>query len=369
MKNCNKKQAATKAIWTVARLLFGATFVVSGFVKAVDPLGVQYKIEDYLAALNLSALQPLAFGLGLVLFAVEFVIGCNFLFSIRMRETSFVALLFMCVMTPITLWIALENPVTDCGCFGDAIILSNWATFWKNIALLAAVMTVIFLRRKVNHNWLSGFPSWTLTATFFIVPLILAIYGLHQLPIIDFRPYKIGNNITELMTIPPDAPRGESRTTLIYEKNGEEREFTLQNYPAGDTTWHFVDQKTVQISEGYVPPIHDFVITDAMGDDITDIILESNDTLYLVIMYDLQKTCRDEIEQLTKLQKKAENNGQKFFAVTSSGNAEIEKFSTETGTKFPFCTADPIMLKTVVRANPGVVVLKHGTILDKFPVY
>jgi len=364
-----KNTALIQTVWTICRLLFGVTFIISGFVKAVDPLGVQYKIEDYLTALKLTALHPFALTFAFALFAIEFVIGVNFLFSIRMRETSFVGLLFMCVMTPVTLWIALANPVTDCGCFGDAIILSNWATFWKNIILLAVVITVIALRKKVHHTWLSPFPEWTLTATFCIIPLALGCYGLRFLPLIDFRPYKIGNNIIELMSIPPDAPKGESKTTLIYEKNGEEKEFTLQNYPTNDSTWHFVDQKTIQIKEGYVPPIHDFAITDKNNDDITTDILYCPDTTYLVVMYDLTLTDADDIHSLVKLQHYATTHQQPFYVLTASGADDRATFSETTHTSFQFYTADPITLKTMIRANPGVMVLKEGVILDKYPVY
>lgn len=364
-----KKTTSAQVIWHICRLLFGFTFVVSGFVKAVDPLGLQYKIEDYLIALNLTELSPLALTAAFILCSVEFVIGLNFVFSIRMRESSFVGLLFMSIMTPLTLWIAIADPVTDCGCFGDAIILSNWATFWKNIVLLTAVIIVVVLRKKVRDTWLSPFPSWTLTVTFFIIPMALGFYALRFLPIIDFRPYKIGNNIIELMTIPEDAPKGESKTTLIYEKDGVEKEFTLQNYPANDTSWHFVDQKTVQIKEGYVPPIHDFAIIDNNNDDITTDILYYPDTTYLVVMYDLTLTRLTGLESLVKLHQYAIEKGQPFYVLTASGETEREQFSNATNTTFNFCSVDPITLKTIIRANPGVVVLKEGTILNKYAVY
>jgi hypothetical protein len=200
---------------------------------------------------------------------------------------------------------------------------------------------------------------------------ILAIFGfmlwnLSHLPVIDFRPYKIGTNIEQAMQLPENAKPDVYDTRFIYEKNGIQQEFTLKNYPKGDSTWVFVDQISTLISKGDVPKIHDFSITDSEYGDITDYILANKGKTYLAIMYDLNKTSKrgaqkaEEFYQLVKKQEIA------FYALSGSSDEEIEKFREETGVTFPFCTTDPITLKTIVRSNPGIVLIENGTIEGKW---
>ncbi len=194
----------------------------------------------------------------------------------------------MLVMTPLTLYIALNNPVTDCGCFGDALIISNWETFWKNVVLLVLVVILLFSSAKSRPVFLSGI-EWLIISVFVGISVAISLYSYNFLPMIDFRPYKIGANIPEKMKIPEGAPTDKYETTFIYEKNGEQKEFTLENYPKDDSTWVFVDQKTTLISKGYEPPIHNFSIVDQNFDDITEDVLQYKGGTYLVVVYDIQK--------------------------------------------------------------------------------
>ena len=179
----------------------------------------------------------------------------------------------------------------------------------------------------------------------------------------DFRPYKIGNHIPTLMEIPEDAEPDVYETTLIYEKDGQQETFTLENYPKGDSTWHFVDQKSVLVKKGYEAPIHDFEIMTMDFEDITYDILESEEAVTLIAMYDLKKT---DLEQISKVKELLENN-QPCYLLTGSGEEEIENFCMEHGIdEQAFGTIDPVTLKTVVRANPGVFVVQNGTIIDKY---
>ena len=261
-----------KILVNIARLLLALTFILSGFVKAVDPLGTQYKINDYLGALHLRELVPdfATLSASVLLSAAEFVIGICLLFAIRRRLVSRIALSVMVVMTIITLWLAIDDPISDCGCFGDALVLTNWQTFWKNVVLLllAAIVTrwPLDMARMISRS-----NQWIVLNYAALFILFIAGYCLYDLPIFDFRPYHVGANIQEGMEVPEGAQQPQFETTFIMEKDGARKEFTLDNYP--DSTWTFIDSKTIQTVKGYVPPIHDFTI--AMDDDdITSEVLE-----------------------------------------------------------------------------------------------
>ena len=188
-------------------------------------------------------------------------------------------------------------------------------------------------------------------------------YSYNHLPPMDFRPYKIGNHIPTLMEIPEDAEPDVYETTLIYEKDGEQQTFTLENYPKGDSTWHFVDQKSVLVKKGYEAPIHDFEIMTMEFEDITYDILESEEPVTLIAMYDLKKTDRKQMDKVKELME----NSRRCYLLTGSGEEEIENFCMEYGIdEQAFCTIDPVTLKTIVRANPGVFVVQNGTIIDKY---
>ena len=284
------------------------------------------------------------------------------LLNIRTNITSWLALAFYLVMTPLTLWIALTNPVTDCGCFGDALVLTNWQTFWKNVVLLCLVIILLCCKKAIPQL----FSNW--------VELILVLvslaggcgimaYSYTHLPPIDFRPYKVGNHIPTLMEIPEDAEPDVYQTTLIYAKDdGEEREFTLENYPKDDPEWIFVDQKSVLVKKGYEAPIHDFEILTMDYDDITYDILESEEPVTLITMYDLSKA---DLKQMDKVRALL-NQGGLCYILTGSGEDEIEEFAEEHDIDInAFCIIDPVTLKTIVRANPGMFVVKNGTIIEK----
>ncbi|MGM9746843.1 MAG: BT_3928 family protein [Paludibacteraceae bacterium] len=363
--NTHQPKQSLQWIGLACRILFGATFIFSGFVKAIDPLGFSYKMQDYLAAWNLTQFNDLTLFGSVCMSAVEFLIGCCVLFGVQLKLAAWCGLAFMVFYTPLTLWIALTNPVSDCGCFGEAIIITNWQTFWKNLVLLALVI-VILLTAKYNRCKLSPLPSWLLVATCFAISVTISCFCLKYLPIIDFRPYKIGANIAENMAIPDGAPRDKYETTFIYEKNGVEQEFTLNNYPWQDTTWHFVDQHSVLVEQGYTPPIHDFSVATMDDDDITDDVLAYTGDTYLVVMYDLSKTDTAHLADIIELCQRATATGARVYTLTGTYKDDALHFAEQHAWPFTFCATDPIQLKTMVRANPGVVVLRNGTVIDKF---
>lgn len=366
--NCNNKKAL-HITGSIARTLLALTFLFSGFVKAVDPLGTVYKIQDYLHEGFGGVFQwaiPAAGVAAVCLIALEWLLGIAMLLNVRTQWTSWITLLFYCIMTPLTLYIAIANPVSDCGCFGDALVITNWQTFWKNIILLLLSICLVICRKAIPELF-----SWWMEIIIALAALgsVAGImgYSYTHLPQIDFRPYKVGNHIPTLMEIPDDAEVDQYEITLIYAKDGKEQTFTLENYPKGDPEWTFVDQKSVLIKKGYVPPIHDFEIETLEGDYITQDILESEEPIALVVMYDLSKTDTTQLEKLMHMI----HEYPRVYFLTASGEEEIFAFAEELGwdeetTYSTFCYTDPITLKTIVRANPGVIVVQHGTIIDKY---
>ena len=370
MATCNyNNKKALHITGSIARTLLALTFLFSGFVKAVDPLGTVYKIQDYLHEGFGGVFQwaiPAAGVAAVCLIALEWLLGIAMLLNVRTQWTSWITLLFYCIMTPLTLYIAIANPVSDCGCFGDALVITNWQTFWKNIILLLLSICLVICRKAIPELF-----SWWMEIIITLAALgsVAGImgYSYTHLPQIDFRPYKVGNHIPTLMEIPDDAEVDQYEITLIYAKDGKEQTFTLENYPKGDPEWTFVDQKSVLIKKGYVPPIHDFEIETLEGDYITQDILESEEPIALVVMYDLSKTDTTQLEKLMHMI----HEYLRVYFLTASGEEEIFAFAEELGwdeetTYSTFCFTDPITLKTIVRANPGVIVVQNGTIIDKY---
>lgn len=360
-----RKQSKTKSnILLIARIIFGLVFLFSGFVKAVDPLGTAYKISDYLEAFSLTSLDFLAFPASLLLIATEFTIGFNILFNVHLKASTWVASLFMLVMTPVTLYLAISNPISDCGCFGDAIVMTNWQTFYKNV-VLCIILAIIALLQNHTRPWLSNWGAWIVTLLPILISFGISIYCYNLLPIIDFRPYKIGNNIIEGMQIPEDAPLDKYETTFFYEKDGIEQAFTLDNYPAEDSTWTFVRQESKLIEQGFVPPIHDFSIITEDG-DITDLVLEDAGYTLLVISHKVEKASTKNIKCVKSTIANAKKAGAKVIWLTSSYSDDIEKFKSEYEINDTFGATDDITLKTIVRSNPGLVLIKDATVIEKW---
>ena len=359
-------ETVKKILTNVCRLIVALTFVFSGYVKAIDPLGTQYKIQDYVGALHLEGLLPdiVTLGASVLLAAVEFSIGLFLLFAIHRRVSSRLALLFMCVMTPVTLWLALANPVKDCGCFGDAIVLTNWQTFGKNIVLLLCAIVIARWPLKMVR-FISESNQWIVINFTFVFILLSSLWSLYDLPQFDFRPYHVGANIKKGMEIPEGAPQPQFETKFILEKNGERKEFTLDDYP--DSTWTFIDSKTVQTAEGYVPPIHDFSIqTVDTGEDITDKVLADTSYTFLLISPHLENASDSNFGQIDQLYEYAEEHGYRFYCLTASGEKAISQWQDITGAEYPFCLSDETTLKTIIRSNPGLLLIKDGTIIRKW---
>ncbi len=349
------------------RIAFALVFLFSGFVKAIDPLGFAYKLEDYFQAFGpfFQYFNSLALVLSIAFSGAEIVLGLMILLLVKYKFAVRISLLYVSLMTLLTLYIAFNNPVTDCGCFGDALILSNWETFYKNVLLLGIVGFMSFTRTSLIQFFNKKVEN-AMVVAFTLISLFVSIYNLQHLPWIDFRPYKIGTDVQEKMILPEDAVTEEYRITFIYEKEGVQKEFTLDNYPENDSTWKFVDQRTEIIRHGTQTEIHDFVLIDESYTDITAEVLDFNYQTYLVVMYDLKKANVKGVAEIKKLYEQQARGTSRFYILTASGENEISEFKSDFEIEIPFLTVDPITLKTMIRANPGIVLLEDGVIHDKY---
>ena len=353
----------------IARIVLGLTFVFSGFVKGIDPWGSAYKFTDYFNAFQMPWLTDLAFALGVILAAAEFALGVALIFNFFLRTISWFTLAFMVFFTALTFVLVLTNPVTDCGCFGDALIITNWQTFYKNIVLLALAI-VVFLQRKKFASKDGPILSIALTGMTIVFYFYMVVYSYNHLPIIDFSPYKVGVNIPEAMKVPEGAPKTIYENHMIYKniQSGEEKKFTEANYPWQDTlNWKFVkmgDQKLVQ--KGYTPPIHDFSIETAEGEDIKDFFLYDEKYTFIVIASNLQKSNPEGMKRIAELASAAKSKGYNVIGLTASSPDSFDAFKNGPGVPFDFFNTDEITLKTIVRSNPGLIVIRKGTIVKKY---
>ena len=350
----------------VCRFVLAATFIFSGYVKAIDPLGTLYKLKDYAAAMSLNGLLPdwVLVGVAIALGALEFALGVFMLFAVRRHVVSRITLAFMTAMTVLTLWIFVADPVKDCGCFGDALKLTNGETLLKNIVLIACAALVAW-RPTDMARFISRSNQWIVRYYTVAYIVITSVYCLYTLPIFDFRPYHVGMNIKQGMEIPDGAEQPEFESTFLLRKNGETREFTLDNYP--DSTWEYVDTRTVQTKKGYEPPIHDFALTTYdTGEDITEQVLTKKGYTFLLVSPRLAVADDSNFGDIDQIYEYAEENGADFYCVTASANDEIERWRDLTGAEYQFCNADETTLKTMIRSNPGLILLKDGTIIGKW---
>lgn len=357
---------AKKIAVNICRALMALTFVFSGFVKAVDPIGTQYKIHDYLSAWGLDAWNAdwLTLTASIALSTAEFFIGMMLLFAIQRRVVSRLALMLMTAMTILTLWIYISDPVSDCGCFGDAITLTNGQTLAKNIVLTAAAIIMAIwpleMARLIRKN-----TQWIVINYTVVFILAVSGYSLYYLPQFDFRPYHVGADIKKGMEIPEGAEQPEFVTTFILEKDGQRKEFSLEEYP--DSTWTFIDSRTVQTKKGYVPPIHDFSITTVdEREDITEEIVADKGYSLLLVSPHLEQADDIHFDEINRLYDYAKQHGYRFLCLTASTEEAIGRWKDRTGAEYQFANTDETTLKTIIRSNPGLVLLHNGSIKGKW---
>jgi triosephosphate isomerase len=310
-----------KAGVNIARLVLAIVLILSGFVKAVDPLGTQYKIHDYLQAVELAQYVPdfATLGAAVLLSALEFGLGTCLLFAIRRRLVTLLTLILMLVMTPITLWLAIANPISDCGCFGDAIVLTNWQTLWKNVALL--ILAIIVRCWPLDMmRFISRSNQWIVINYSALFIIAVSGWSLYDLPYFDFRPYHIGTDLRD----------GWTRTM-----NGEEL------------------------------PYADFFM-ELNGEDITEPVLLNQGYMFLLVSPHLEQADDSQLDRINEVHEYAQDYDYSFYCLTASGKQGIQQWKERTGAEYDFCLTDDIVLKTMIRSNPGLMLLKDGKVIRKW---
>ncbi|HNW54143.1 MAG TPA: DoxX family protein [Bacteroidales bacterium] len=350
-----------KLIANISRILVGIVFVFSGFVKGVDPLGTAYRLEDYFIAFNWTFFIPLALFFSILLCTIEFVTGIMMLLNLKMKISSWVLLLMMVFFTLLTLNDAINNPVPDCGCFGDAIKLTNWQTFYKNLVLLPMAVFIFMYRKKFRAFAGPGW-QWAFTAFFTVLFAGFSYRCYSHLPAVDFTEWKAGHKLY------PENPK-PVKYFLTYKNKatGETKEYLSPNYPFSDSVWmaqwEFVAQRVEDPNHYYGKSL---VITDTTGNNITESIIRNPGYQLVINAYDLTKTDVQAFKKLDEFCAKAYADDIPAVVLVSAENAQIRKFALENNLHLEFCTADDIILKTIVRSNPGLLVMKDGVILEKW---
>lgn len=362
------------------RILIGVVFTISGFVKAVDPHGTEYIFTDYFVdAFGIPSLASISLVLAIIQSAFEFLIGICLIFNIKPRLSALGAMLFMIIFTPLTLYSAIYNPVKDCGCFGEAIKLTNWETFLKNIIMLP-ITIYLFISTKGVNNTYKGKIDWILASSIFLLIIIFQLISLQHEPFIDFRPYNVGTYIPDQMVIPAGEKADEYGVVynMKHKKTGEIKEMTDTEYSIlwdkGDTLWEPVgDGVTKLVKEGYSPPIYNFKaypidfnnIGQQSQEDVMSKILSDSSFSFLVISYDLHLANKEGLSKMTELLTFAHFKNFEVNLLTST-NSDLRLYLRFVNFSAKYYNCDPIALKTFIRSNPGLVLLKKGKIIGKW---
>ena len=352
-----------KVITGIARVLVGILFIFSGFIKLNDPVGFSYKLQEYFSegVLNLEFLIPFALVLAIIIVIFELVLGIMLLIGYAPKFTTWCLLLMILFFTFLTFYSAYFNKVTDCGCFGDAIPLTPWQSFYKDVALLVLILILFFNRKLIKPLFAPASHRWIIFASFLLC-FVFTYHVLMHLPVFDFRPYKVGNNISEKMSVPDGASKTVFEYDWKFKVDGKEKIITTNgSYP--QSSGEFIDVETRQISEGYVPPIHDFQIEGEEG-DITQEVLNAEKVL-LIVAYNLRSTEEEGYTAVKALSENARQLDYQVIGLTASGTEWQEKLKEKYELNFDFYQSDETALKTIIRANPGFLVLNQGTIVAK----
>ncbi len=358
-----------KTIHFISRIVVGVVFIFSGFVKGIDPLGTAYRFEDYFIAWGSHWMMPFAITLSILASTLEFVLGFVILLNLKPKVSAWLLLGVMTFFTLLTLNDAVYNPVPDCGCFGDAITLTNWETFYKNLVLMVFTL-ILFVWRKKTRDAYGNLKSYGIAAAVLALFVGLSIYYYRHLPLIDFMGWKTGNRMYNENPLPV-------KYYLTYKntETGETKEYLSPDYPYNDSVWmskwEFVEQR---VEDPNVFQGHDLQIMDTTGTDLTDIIIQNPDYQFILIAWDIELADQKALSGISEFAGKALESGYGFIGLTSSLSEVIDSTRIKLKLNFDIYMADDIALKTMVRANPGLILLKEGIVIDKwhyndFPAY
>lgn len=370
----------------LSRFMVGGLFIFSGFIKANDPLGFSYKLEEYFEVFKtdsgmqfFESFAHIALPLAIILCVSEMALGFMLLVGYKRDLTLWLLFAQIAFFTFLTFYSACYNKVTTCGCFGDFLVLKPWTSFWKDVALMILITLLLVGKENVNELF-----SPLITASLTLIAIVLSfafpIYAYRNLPPLDFRAYKIGDNIKDNMKPGADYKPAEYESGFIYEnlKTGKQEHFNMKNYPWQDTlNWKWVSTDNILIHDAVNPPkIVDFSISDLNGNNITDSILNTKNYLFLLVCYDLTKTEEDETlhAKINDLYKLAQADKVNLLALTANDAKLIDNYKHQHQALYDFAQADGVVLKTMVRANPGLILIKDGKVImnwhhNNFPTY
>jgi uncharacterized membrane protein YphA (DoxX/SURF4 family) len=343
------------------RVLVGLLFIFSGFVKGVDPLGTAFRIEDYFVAFGIPWAGQFSLAISIIMCTLEFITGVSLLLNLWIKKTAWLLLLMMTYFTVLTFLDAVWNLVPDCGCFGEAIKLTNLQTFIKNLVLMAFVIPIFMWRKKYR----SALPVSIDVLFVFLIAILFSWMSLHSarhLPLVDFMAWRKGNKVNRTSTLPV-----RFYVTYKNKKTGVKKEYLASNYPWNDPSWMsewvFDSQRVEDPNAGQSAVLR---AEDLQGNDVTHKIMQNQDFQFLLVSYNLEETNQAAFLKILPFYKKAVARNKSFICITSSLPADIRKFRLSHGTSFDFYNADDVILKTMVRSNPGLILLKDGVVLDKW---
>ncbi len=370
-------ESIRKNITTICRLLVGILFIISGLIKANDTTGFGYKLDEYWYVFHIPFLNPISVYLAMFICVVEIGLGISLLLGTFRKITLNLLILMIVFFTFLTFYSAYFDKVKECGCFGDALKLTPWQSFSKDIAL-CILIGILWLNRKfIKPLWLKDGRGERILYGGIILSIVFTIYCWYYLPVVDFLPYAVGKDIVKQMTIPPGAPVDKLEMKFIYQKDGKDFFISMNQLDSFSKrpdfeTYKYIDRKDVLISKGYEPPIHDFVIyADVQGGngrmEVTKTFLDQKG-FKLVIAHQILETSNLKSQKdIIKLVQEISKHGIQIWGLTSSSSEVIEKYKKDNGVNYNFYAADGTMLRTMIRANPGMLLLKDNVIIGKWP--
>lgn len=347
------------------RVFVGILFILSGLIKLNDPMGMSFKLDEYFSegVFNMPFLQEYSLGIALFVIIAEVVLGILLLLGHRKKFTLTSLFAIIVFFTFLTFFSAYFNKVTDCGCFGDAIKLTPWQSFTKDVVLLVMIVWLIIYQRYINPIFKNPVTPSAITALSVVLCSAVAYYVLNHLPIIDFRAYKVGTNIQKGMEIPEGMPQPIYDIQFVYKVNGEEKTFSMDELGNLPTGAEYVSREEKLIQKGYEPPIYNFTIEKDNADYKDDVLGQPKALIFTA--YDLNKANANGLAALKEIAKKAEEKGYLVIGLTASDNITIEEIRKTYDLAFDFYFCDGTTIKTIERANPSIIKLEFGTITDK----
>lgn len=351
-----------KNLRTFSRILVGLVLIFSGFVKGVDPLGTAYKITDYFEAYHMIWASPLSLYLSILLCTFEFVLGVLLVINVKMKQVAWLVLLLMSFFTAVTFYDALYSPVPDCGCFGDAIVLTNWETFYKNLVLMVFVL-IVFLGRNKIKAYFTTIKEFSIIGIVSLLFIWFSVYNYRNLPLINFRPWKVGNKMMS------DNPQ-PSKFYLVYKnkQSGESKEYLSNELPWQDTVWvanwEYVSTREDNPNKSLLGA---FAISDSVGTDMTDHFVRNPEFQFFIASYNIKEATKEAFEKLNPFIEKANSKRISIIILTGSSPQDIAEFKKLYPTmNYEIYTSDDIALKAMIRSNPGLVLLKKAVVLGQW---